>query len=183
VIESLHSPAFLTLQKAMVELRELARALSDFQFGFQIERPFKSSVGAHFRHCVDHLNALVVLFEKGYVDYEDRKRGEPYETNKGLALAKLDQVEEKVFAHGDLHFKINDTVKIATSSVQPCGSIQNTLIQSTLGREIYFVASHTVHHIALMKIQVALMGVDLNESLGLALGTQKWQKEVESCAL
>ena len=54
-------------------------------------------------------------------------------------------------------------------------------VESSFGRELTFVLSHTVHHHAIMAMHAKATGIRVPEGLGLAPATRAWLRE-QTCA-
>ena len=178
----LKSPAFLTLLSSLDELLKVAQSLNDEQFARAGISPFKSSIGAHFRHCLDHCNALLRSLVAGVADYETRIRSTEVETNRALAISSLFKLQFNISDPSFSDEEDSKSLLVTAASVSECRGIKVQQCQSTWGREMFFVASHTVHHVALVKIQASLLGVEFDPKVGLGLGTKKWSQEVAQCA-
>jgi len=100
------------------------------------------SVGAHVRHCLDHVAALARGFESGDVDYDVRVRGTAIE---GDPDAAIDEIRRLLGLLREIAGYSPDTpvwVEVGIPDLAP----------STLARELAFVSSHTIHHFALIAL-------------------------------
>ena len=175
--------AVRAVKRILSELMEILVQVSE-QVYLNVPKPFfQSSVGAHVRHCLDHFYALLQAFEDGNVDYEKRERGTKLETNKHLAVRAVQELRERF---GDLKINKGDgrmPVCLSVALEAPMNkNFSVTWVNTTLERELHFVTSHTVHHLALVKVMCAMQGETLGSDVGLAAGTKKWFLESEQCA-
>ncbi|MBY0261388.1 MAG: DinB family protein [Phycisphaerales bacterium] len=125
-----------------------------------------ATLGGHVRHCLDHARALVDYGDARAVDYDHRERGTPVETDPAAAIGELDRVLAGIDA---LAPEPVDTP--LTVAVMPSRDGRSVALQSTLGRELAFVLSHTVHHNATVRGMVASLGLSLPGSFGYAPST------------
>jgi hypothetical protein len=125
------------------------------------------SIGEHVRHCLDHIAALVAARSPRPLSYDHRERGTFVERDPAEAMrqvlrlkAALDRWDGRTF---------DDPVCVV--SLIAIG--QRVTGWSTLGRELAFVASHTTHHVAVIALLMAVLGVSAPEGLGYAPSTPK----------
>ncbi|MFI1970588.1 DinB family protein [Streptomyces cinnamoneus] len=146
------------------QVRELVAVLTDAQY---VHRPRgSSSIASHVRHCVDHYAAVLAGRDDGTVAYDRRARGSALETDRGVALARLSEVQAQVraLASGAL----GRPVEVA-DVVDAHGGV--ALTRSTMGRELLFASQHAVHHVAVMVPLARTMGVELPAEFGFAPAT------------
>lgn len=152
------------------QVQDLVALLDDAQY---VRRPpGASSVAGHVRHCVDHYAALLAGAERGTVDYDRRERGGALETDRTLALARLDVVRSRVRA---LAPGVLDRPVEVSGIVDARGTVARS--RSTVGRELLFVAHHAVHHLALMMPVVRTLGVSVPADLGYAPATMAFLRQ------
>jgi DinB family. len=158
-------------------LRFLARISSE-QFTC-VHRPIMSnSIGCHFRHILDMYRALITamdnLHEGGpaIVDYDIRRRNAACEGE--LQLAKNELVEVLAWLQG---LDISDQKSCCTVRTEVTAEeTYSAEFASGMVRELVFVASHTVHHLAIISIAARLQGVPVEECLGVAPATVTFLK-------
>jgi uncharacterized damage-inducible protein DinB len=150
-------------------LRQLAaviRAMTDEQY---IRKPVgvvASNVGGHVRHCLDHVEALLAGVEWGQVDYESRRRGTDVETSRAAALDVIERQERQLLA-----FPARSEQRPLRLVALVSSSLPSTEMQTTVGRELAFVLSHTIHHNALIAVMAQTLGVPIPDRFGYAPGT------------
>ena len=129
--------------------------------------PFSSPVGAHLRHVVEHYEALVQGLPLGLVDYDGRPRDRALETSPALARTRLLAVRQVLGVWSpDL---LDRQVKVlgqggVTGDFDFC-------VASSVGRELAFLASHAVHHFALLADHLQWHGIPVPAHFGKAPGT------------
>lgn len=138
----------------------------------KVPAAFNASIGAHYRHCLDHFETLLVAAATGDLNYDARERGTLIESDPWAALNATRSLRENYLAlteHG-LARTINVTCKTSYTSD---GS---QVSASTFGREIMYVVAHAVHHYALIGIMLALMNLTPPAGFGVAPSTLKHQR-------
>ena len=129
--------------------------------------PFAGPVGAHLRHVVEHYGALVHGLSLGVVDYDARPRDRQLETCPTLARDRLLGLRRELG-----HW----TPDMLDRPVQVLGQGGITgdfdfCVASSVGRELAFLASHAVHHFALLAEHLQRHGVPVPTHFGKAPGT------------
>jgi uncharacterized damage-inducible protein DinB len=163
---TLRTNPFALLAAALRQLAELLAATSDEQY---VQRPvgvIPSSLGGHVRHCLDHFEALCSGAATGVMDYDDRARGTMVETDRSAALRSIRRLQDRV-ALLDASM-LTRTVRVVSMLAGDGTSIE---APSSLGRELAFVLSHTVHHNALVAAMCRTLGIPIPERFGYAPST------------
>jgi uncharacterized damage-inducible protein DinB len=130
----------------------------------------RSSVGAQYRHILDHYRCLLHGLPDGRIDY-DRRQRDPELENDRLAAARatretLDQ----------LRLLSRSAPALALQVRQSAGSGEVEEQPSSLGRELLFLVSHTVHHYAIIRLLLAERGVECDPDLGVAPSTLAYRQ-------
>lgn len=141
--------------------------------------PRAAGVGPHFRHCLDFYRCFLRDLNDGRIDYDRRERETKIEIDRAVALASVESIAEQLAAI--------DT-GVAERSIQVRGDAAPfedpaaAWHRSTVGRELRFLASHTVHHYALIAHILRDRGFEPGEDFGVAPATlAHWQAEAQ-CA-
>ena len=131
-----------------------------------------STIGQHIRHILNFYQALVSGAENGIIDYADRERDPRIEQDPGYARASFQVITRKI---SDLDEERHLPVR---ADFFPDDAVLRPMVQSSVGRELMFAFDHAVHHLAIVKIglQVAQPDLQLQEELGVAPSTIKYQK-------
>jgi uncharacterized damage-inducible protein DinB len=125
-----------------------------------------STVGGHVRHCLDHVEALLAGLEEGELSYDHRQRGTEVETNREAALDVIRRQERQLLA-----FPLHVESRPLRLSVMVSSGLPPTEVETTVGRELAFVLSHTVHHNALIAVMARTLGVPVPDCFGYAPST------------
>jgi len=127
-----------------------------------------SSVGQHFRHIFDFYDCVVKAAESGCLDYSKRDRSPSIEASTDMALSSLFKLQSHIDA-------LDEDAKLkVTTDFQDQDSKQiNTIVQSSVGRELMYAYDHAIHHLAIVKIGVKenLSYININDKIGVAPST------------
>ena len=134
---------------------------------------FGSGLGAHFRHVLDHYRSYLDGMDDGLIDYDNRERNTLEETDLKVAIKSMQEIVARLDS-AKVDFAAPVKVKVR-ASVE--GETEHSA--SSLGRELQFLVSHTVHHYALIAIASRMQGIFPNESFGVAPSTLKYLDSVE----
>jgi uncharacterized damage-inducible protein DinB len=150
-------------------LRQLACVIEDLTEAQYAQKPVgvvESSIGAHVRHCMDHVAALLTAVRSGVLDYDARRRGTSVETSRVAALESIDETVRRLteLPPSDLHRSLLLSVTLAVGA-------QPMRVRSSVGRELAYVVSHTIHHNALIGAMVRTLGGTLLDRFGYAPST------------
>jgi uncharacterized damage-inducible protein DinB len=152
----------------IVVLRQLADvigAMTDEQYQRKPVGVVASNVGGHVRHCLDHVEALLAGVREGELSYDRRRRGTDVETSREAALNALRRQERELLsACWDLGRRLR-LLALVSSSLPP------SEVETTVGRELAFVLSHTIHHNALIAVMAHTLGVPVPDRFGYAPST------------
>ena len=123
--------------------------------------------GAHLRHVIEHYEALLLAKEPGVVDYDSRPRNRELQSNPHVALRRLHSLLRRLddWTAGSLD---------APVQVRGRGGLAGEFafaVASTVGRELVFVASHAIHHYALLKPHCIQHGIPVSADFGRAPST------------
>jgi uncharacterized damage-inducible protein DinB len=126
----------------------------------------RSAVGAQYRHILDHYRCLLEGLDDGQIDYDRRRRDPELEANRSAAARATDEVLDR------LRLLARTAPDLPLQVRQSAGAGEGDHPQgSSLGRELLFLVSHTVHHFAIIKLLLAERGVECHPDLGVAPST------------
>lgn len=157
--------AVLPLTAVLRQLAGVLRAMTDAQYTQKPVGVVPGCAGGHVRHCLDHVDALLAATKTGLLDYDTRRRGTDVETQRQAALDALARQEAELLA---LSCSASRRLRLRTRLTSG-GDVSQA--ETTVGRELAFVLSHTIHHNALLGVIAVLLGVPLPERFGYAPST------------
>ena len=135
-------------------------------------------VGAHLRHIVEHYEALLgAAALPALVDYDRRPRDREIERCPALARQRLTALQQRLATAIAL-----DTPLQVRGRGGLAGEFEFT-VGSTLGRELVFVASHAVHHYALLQTHCTANGIELPADFGKAPATVAHERAAATAAI
>ncbi|HEY4274494.1 MAG TPA: hypothetical protein VGM68_03340 [Rhizomicrobium sp.] len=156
------------LLSAMDEVLEQGEALltglSDAQYA---DTYGGASVGAHYRHSLEHFKILFEAVHGGAVDYDRRERDRELENDRTIALRVTHDLRQaaRFFASLPAGRTIEVQYKISYAAPGACAAT------STIGREVMYAVSHAIHHYALIGAVCHGHGLPVPADFGLAPST------------
>jgi uncharacterized damage-inducible protein DinB len=132
-----------------------------------------ASVGAHLRHCLEAFESLFAGLARGTVNYDDRRRDARVEHEPLIALERIEAIRDALL-EGIARLPDAPLRARADEPELPPGA---GYVASTLARELRALASHSVHHFAVIALQLRIAGVALDPRFGVAPSTwARWQQ-------
>jgi uncharacterized damage-inducible protein DinB len=160
-------PACAALGVVLADLARVVDQLTRSDYAESGLPGVSGSVGRHVRHCLDHVHAFERGIESGLADYECRTRDAAIEYDPASAVAALNAAAGRVSACQD---PVLERAVMVRSQIDP--GRRALASESTIGRELAFVISHSIHHSAAIALLVNRSGgCRLPERFGLAPGT------------
>ena len=155
------------LDRALEDIATIVGALSEETYRARPLPGASGSIGAHVRHCLDHVSALVSADRSSDLSYDCRERGTAVETDPAAALRCIQILRIKV-AVGRWSTWADDPI-VVSSTISRSGAVATGM--STLARELAFVLNHTTHHQATIALLASLQGYDIPDGFGYAPST------------
>jgi hypothetical protein len=124
-------------------------------------------VGAHLRHVIEHYEALLLGSEPGVVDYDQRPRDRELATKTSVARSRLHRLLRRLAQWSEAGLD-------APLQVRGLGGLAGEFhfaVDSSMGRELVFVASHAIHHYALLQPHCTRHGIAISAEFGRAPAT------------
>ncbi len=161
---------FLQLSQQLQSLNKLLTNLKDEQYTKQVPHLGNSSIGGHTRHIIELLQCTIKGYSIGMVDYINRTRNVLLETDKILAQLTIQQLDGLVRAPDkQLHLMVE----------QMDGGIETPIVSTTYFREVVYNSEHIIHHLALIKVAIIEMKLDIiDNDFGKAYSTIKYQSSL-----
>lgn len=162
-------------------LRQAANLLAAIpDNAYTLARPpvFRSGIGAHLRHCLDHYQSFLTGLASGRIDYDARERDRSTEQSREAAATVITSIIARLDALSPA-----DLARPVQSKVD-CGgdNLDAMWTDSTAPRELQFLISHTVHHYALIGMILRLQELDAPADFGIAPSTLRHEGALPSCA-
>ncbi|MFN0059631.1 MAG: DinB family protein [Planctomycetota bacterium] len=134
------------------------------------------SIGAHIRHVVEHLTCFFDGLARGCIDYDARARDEHVERDPTRARALLERARAEL--DGLRARPLDSSVRVVQVPALDTPSIEVT---SSVARELLFLSSHTIHHLALIKLLARQQGYAFPASFDVAYSTAQYRASTTSC--
>jgi hypothetical protein len=143
--------------------------IGDETYSRRLEGEFAASLGAHYRHVLDHFLCLAEGIRTGQVNYDERRRNPQLESS--VKCARL-VTEALIDEFGSLsHELLQRECTVRYSVVY--GESKGEAVSSNLAREVMFCVGHAIHHYAILRLLCAAAGVKLPYEFGIAPSTLK----------
>ncbi|MEO5905692.1 MAG: DinB family protein [Saprospiraceae bacterium] len=160
---------------AIHDLRLYLSLIEPTVYSQQLELLSGSTIGQHTRHILEFYQCLTEqsLAEGPVINYARRRRDYRIETDPAYAL----QLSDVIVTQLD---HLNETQSCQLNCEEH--GQENLLIESTIGRELIYNIEHTIHHLAIVKIELrhAMPSLDLPTHFGVAPSTIRHRHE--ACA-
>jgi uncharacterized damage-inducible protein DinB len=134
----------------------------------------KSTVGVHFRHCIDFYSCFAAGIDAGRINYDLRERNSAVETNRRAAIEKIESIIEAL--RGLSAEDAGREVQVITEDSSDGRALDWS--RSSMKRELQFLLSHTIHHYAIVAASLRQRGIEPGEEFGVAPSTLRhWRAQ------
>lgn len=158
--------AWDALVTLLEQLRDVLTLLPVEVYRAQPAARVSGSIGAHVRHALDHVSALLVAAEGGALQYDHRARGTTLEIDPVSAVYEIERVLYRLDRRAAGSAERLLTFETLVRADRPAA-----LVRSTLARELAFVIQHTIHHCALIAVLLEWQGQRAPYGFGVAAST------------
>jgi uncharacterized damage-inducible protein DinB len=170
------------LQDAVAEVlrqgESLLKSLCDEDYKRKLPNVFGSTVGGHYRHCLDHFDSLLQGLDTDEINYDHRQRNPRVENDRAFALAETKRILEAVASISRPFLDCPINVRSKVSYERDAAP----LIGSTVGRELMYAVAHTIHHYALISVMCAMLKIPVPAGFGVAPSTLEFHAEQSKAA-
>ncbi len=156
-------------REILLDIEKITRRLDQEHYTKKLDILSGSSVGQHIRHIVEF---YVCLFSNtGYVNYDERERNVCIENSTDYCLNVLENLKLRL-----CHLDFEQEIQLRQELDQ-----EFICLNTSYQRELIYLAEHTVHHFALLRIGLSSLCPDFipDSNFGVAKSTQKYR---ETCA-
>lgn len=148
-------------------LIKLLQQLTVIQYTNKIKHLSNATIGAHTRHIIELLQCTLNGYKINQVDYINRVRNLRLEQDPYLAIEAINFLIDKI--------NLDDKVLLMKTNSD------KKYISTTYYREILYNEEHMIHHLALLKVALIEMNIDLaDESFGIAPSTLLYQENIKA---
>ena len=156
---------FIQITEQLNSLSNLLVLLTDSQYNQRIKSLGHVSIGSHTRHIIELVKCATNGYSTRVVDYLNRVRDLAIETDKEVARNELAIVAKKIVMPDK---KINLVVEGGDEFL-------TDKVSSTYFREIVYNTEHTIHHLALIRVALREMELELvGGDFGMAYSTVRY---------
>lgn len=156
---------------ALDEGAQLLSILEANQYTAGYKPAFQSTIGAHFRHVLEHYRCFLSQIASGSFCYDNRERDQLLECDADYAARTLNEIRAALL---ELDASVFDQDYVM-HDVQAAGPVT-----TTLQRELLFLQSHTVHHYAIIGAMTRAFGNQPEDDFGVAIATRTHQQNSAS---
>jgi hypothetical protein len=132
------------------------------------DRDFRVGIGPQIRHCLDFYRCFLRDLPSARIDYDMRERDPLVESSRRIAIERTDAVVDRLAAV-DVALVAAPLLVRAEAGAQPADVPEWT--PSSVGRELQFLLSHTVHHQALIAEILRARGRAIGPEFGVSPST------------
>ncbi len=149
---------------------------------YQLSEPMypDSGVSAHIRHVIEHYQQFIGIELSGQAltvaNYDARLRDLDIEKDPDVALGCLREITAQLTTLADYPADHQIQIRCSTNNEQHAEGV--TL--SSLGRELQFLHSHAVHHMAVIAIILHRTNFPLDSNFGKAPATVQHENHLRS---
>ncbi len=156
------------VEAAFSELEDVLCLLDESQYSMPSKNLFNATIGQHVRHIIELYQCLLVGYDNGTVNYDHRKRDYTIESNKLIAIQKMQL----------LHDQISLPDKKIVLEIPGTQNDSGVIIESNFMRELWYNLEHTIHHMALIRVGInELTNIKVSATFGVAPSTIKYRTE------
>lgn len=157
------------LHDALFDLEQLLSTLPrSVLVDTSLDSAFASTIGKHVRHTIDHVRALRVATTDGIAPYEARMRADAAEQDAVAACEQLASLRS--FLRSITTSTLNADIAMEQATLRDAPPL---ILRSTFIRELGFVYSHTIHHLAIIRMMLTQckQSITISPTFGYAPGT------------
>jgi len=149
--------------KQLLSVQSILCQIKDEDYRTSLKTLKGASIGKHIRHVVEFYECLLFNNLDNIVNYDARKRNLLLEENVKYTEAFIAKVIDSLST-----INVNSSVLLVTKYQD-----KNISMESSVYREITYNIEHTVHHLAIISIAIAIHFdyINVSENFGYADST------------
>jgi len=159
--------------KILSDLMDVLDEIPEDTYCQPISELSDATLGQHTRHVIEFFQCFLKQSTQQEVNYSLRKRDPNIEQEKAAALDALDDIIVGLF---HVQSKPNLLLTYAEEAFAK--------IPTTVERELLYNIDHAIHHMAILKIGLALVApqTEIPEDFGIAPSTVQYRKSQEQAS-
>ena len=156
---------FIQITEQLKSLSNLLLLLNDRQYNQKNSFLGNASIGGHTRHIIELLKCATNGYHTGTVDYLNRVRNLAIETDKLAAMQELSLMASQLIQPDKKMKLIIESDEVSVTNY----------VTTTYFREIVYNAEHAIHHLALIRVALREMKLEIvGDDFGMAYSTIKY---------
>lgn len=158
--------------EAIGQLTNLLVTLPPSLYAETMGRRRNQSIGKHVRHIIDHYHSFLAGLESGrvgHLDYEHRERDPALEQNSPCAREALLGIARRLES-------VPGRPHAGTLAMDYQTAGQHFSLDTSVSRELTFLTSHTVHHMAIIGLLAEQCDVEVSDTFGMHPSTLRHQR-------
>ncbi len=161
-----------TAKENLFQLKELLENISNDHYTSKPDILSGASIGQHIRHILEFYLLLISGSFSGTISYDKRKRDIRIEEDTVFALQTIERLLPGIDTLDEKH-------PVKLKSDYSTGGDSQSLIDSSVGRELAYCIEHSIHHQALIKAGLVALGAAhiTNEFFGVAYSTIRYRND------
>jgi hypothetical protein len=163
-------------REVLEQKKVLLEMVSDEDYVKRIPAFFDAAISAHVRHSLQHIQRVLSLVGSHIEDattlcYDDRERKNDVEKSRAKAIKLTDKMIGILdgMQSEDFLLPVHAEFVASASSGNSNGKYA---VESSIERELSFVAHHATHHLALISLMLKSEGYAVTKDIGLANSTR-----------
>jgi hypothetical protein len=158
----------LAIQTVFAQLCTTLTLLSHSQYVEPSKGLSLATIGQHTRHIIEMFQCLLIGYQSGVVNYENRNRDFQIETDKLFAIELLQDIFKSLS---------RENKSLILEAGYREDSEELLRIETNFFREIAYNLEHAIHHMALIKVGLLeLSDIAIPDGFGVASSTLKYKK-------
>lgn len=162
---------FLQINQQLEALYNLINGLSDDHYCYHSTHLAQSSIGQHTRHIIELMQCAIDGRASGTVDYINRSRNLDLQCDRHLALDTIRSLQNKLVSED----------RMLSMVIDKSIDVPSQIVSTTYYREIVYNTEHTIHHLALIKVALIELNLDLvDDNFGMAYATIQYKSQLQA---
>jgi uncharacterized damage-inducible protein DinB len=169
--------------QALTQLYQLLGNVSAQDYQRALGAKATQSLGKHVRHILEHYQTLLDVCAAAPAqvtfDYEQRQRQATLENQPHLARERVAALKAGLSALSAIP---HDTPLTLSYPVEAERANSALSLPTSLGRELAFLTSHSIHHMALLGLLCEQLGITLPNNFGVHPSTLRYWEQQRSAS-
>jgi len=155
----------------LMQIKKLLESIGNKDYCRKTDILSNSTIGQHIRHILEFYLLLVSGSFTGTISYDKRERDERIELEPDFAIAAINRLLQGIET-------LSEQSPIIFEADYTTYGSPNSLINSSVGRELAYCIEHSIHHQALIKAGLIVLGLKelTSEHFGVAYSTIRYRE-------